>query len=150
MSTSTDALKKFGAAFSGEVFWLEFCSLKSLFSADIRPIFVKFGDYVGNILNPKKYVPDFRFLSSFLRYNVYSENSAQKHYFEFKKNYEEIPRRSNKNSRHMLLDQYVKITLRLKRNVLIKMLSRINVSASMIRFPFCSKVRIRNHCFFKL
>ena len=85
--------------------------------------------------------------TSFLRYNVYSENSAQKHYFEFKKNYEEIPRRSNKNSRHMLLDQYVKITLRLKRNVLIKTLSRINVSASMIRFPFCSKVRIRNHFF---
>ena len=85
MSTSTDALKKFGVAFSGKVFWLEFCSLKSLFSADIRPIFVKFGDYAGNILNPKKCVPDFRFLPYFLRYNVYSENSAQKHYFEFKK-----------------------------------------------------------------
>ena len=59
MSTSTDALKKFGVAFSGKVFWLGFCSLKSLLSADIRPIFVKFGDYVGNILNPKKCVPDF-------------------------------------------------------------------------------------------
>ena len=48
------------------MFWLEICSLKNLFSVDIRPIFVNFGDYVGI-------------------YNVYSENSAQKHFFEFKK-----------------------------------------------------------------
>ena len=48
------------------VFLLEFWSLDTFFSADIQSIFVKSGDNVGKIMNPKRESRTFVFFSSFL------------------------------------------------------------------------------------
>ena len=66
--------EKFLVAFSGKVFWLEFWSFESSFSADIRSIFVKLGD----IVDTQKHVPDFLLFPYFSRYSVYIENFSRK------------------------------------------------------------------------